>query len=1667
MHFKPLSLLTIIFALASFLSGCGGSSTPPSVSVTASASSVDGSNSITLTATVTNDKNSGGVTWSATGGTLSGQTASSATYTAPAATSSAQSITITATSVADGTKTGTATITVPAKPAITTGALAAGSVGTAYSATIAGSGGIGPYVWSITSGTLPTGLSMSSAGVISGTPMSAGVGSTNLTFLLTDAGKATALTATVTLGLTINPAPAIAFTGAVPATATYNAAYTGSAAASGGAGALTYSLTSGAIPTGLNLNTATGAIAGSPTAPGTFAFTVKAADSFGDLATQGYSITVNPATPTLTFATIATHIYGDAPFAVSATSASTGAVSYSVTSGPATIVGNTVSITGVGTVVLGASQAATTNFTTATASTTFTVNPETPTLTFAGIATHTFGDAPFAVSASSASSGAVSYSVTSGPATIAGNTVTLTGAGTVVLGASQVANGNYGTATASSSFTVSPATATLSFTAIATHTFGDAPFTVSATSASSGAVTYSVTSGPATVAGNTVTLTGAGTVVLGASQAATTDYTTASATTSFTVNIGVPTLAFAAIPNHAFGDAPFTVSATSASNGSVTYSVTSGPATIAGNTVTLTGLGTVVLGASQAATANYATATATTSFAVGLGVPSLVFASIPTHTFGDAPFTVSATSASSGAVTYSVTSGPATIAGNVVTLTGAGAVVLGASQASTTDFTSATASISFTVSPATPALTFTAIPSHIYGDPPFTVSATSASSGAVTYSVTSGPATIAGNTVTLTGAGTVVLGASQAATSNYTVANASTSFTVDSALSITTSTTLPSGTVNNSYSQSLVATGGSGGYSWSVSSGDPNTLPTYNLSLASNGQITGNPSVTGTASFTAVVTDSASHTARQAFSIAISNMTINTGTLTYGVVGTSYSQTLTASGGSGGYSWTVTSGASNLAALGLTLTSAGVLTSNGTSLTTTGSAAFTVQAKDSNNVTATASYTIYVYAALTLTTTSLNSANYNANYSAAINAAGGSGNYTWSVNNASIPASGTATALANGGGLTGANDGSGTLALAGIPNAYGTITLAVQVTDTVTGFHASKTYSVSVISLTASVNPDYVPQGMVNMPYTFGEVAITGGTGPYSITYTNAPAGLAGDSNNLLVGSPTASGTATVTVKVTDSSTPTKQVGTTTFSLPVVDQTVGTSNSKLNGQYACYLDLYWNGGVTGGNGTSTLYRGGAVFAFTANGNGALTGGEIDQNSPYSGYHYLPSITGAYAIGSDNRGYINIGTGQLIVSVAGGNFSGNVFQELALTAMDDAGTSPSGQSGGGHCYKQVTTALNGIQPSGSYVFGMHGETPQGNTEVAAGQTVFSGSTATVTQDMVSGAQTPNRFTGSFTTTATDSYGRMMLSNSGTNFSVQYQTNDAKGDSFSMTMSGHNGLNSFDFMIGQSRAQSLTNIAASSPINGPTVMYLSGSVNVSGSSPTYKSMAAQVTGSSSAKQATINSIINNNAGAFSLDKDNTYGQTVSYTTDASTGRTILSGSTGDYIYLYDTNAAVVLLGDKGNGGGGTLNLIGWMEPQTTSGSWTTSDVAASAMIYRQPSGNYESDLTDGVLTTASDGTISNFAQDEGGAYWASWDEGLSGTPWATLTGALALNSSDGSNYGLYDMNITSGGTTTTQVECYAISVDAAVKSTTRGKMVCIDINSSGATMSIVQE
>ena len=82
--------------------------------------------------------------------------------------------------------------TPPPPPTITTGTLPAGQVRAVYNQTLAATGGVTPYSWSLVSGALPSGLTLISAGVISGTPTSSGTSSFTLRVTGNDSAASTA-----------------------------------------------------------------------------------------------------------------------------------------------------------------------------------------------------------------------------------------------------------------------------------------------------------------------------------------------------------------------------------------------------------------------------------------------------------------------------------------------------------------------------------------------------------------------------------------------------------------------------------------------------------------------------------------------------------------------------------------------------------------------------------------------------------------------------------------------------------------------------------------------------------------------------------------------------------------------------------------------------------------------------------------------------------------------------------------------------------------------------------------------------------------------------------------------------------------------------------------------------------------------------------------------------------------------------------------------------------------------------------------------------------------------------------------------------------------------------------------------------------------------------------
>ena len=275
--------------------GCGSNSSISVGLAPSAAQAIDDGQSVNITATVTGDAGNHGVTWSLSGpGTLTNQTATSVTYNAPA--SGSGSATITATSVADTTKTKTLTIAVTPPPVITTTSLPAGTEGTAYNQTIGVTGGAGTMTYAISIPSLPAGLGLnSSTGAITGTPTGPN-GTANFTVMVTDSSTAGAQSATQALSILINlpPLPTITTT-SLPA-GVEGTAYNQTLVGTCGYGTCTWSITVGSLPAGLNLNTSTGAITGTPTGPnGTTNFTVTLTEPSNpaQTASQALSILIN------------------------------------------------------------------------------------------------------------------------------------------------------------------------------------------------------------------------------------------------------------------------------------------------------------------------------------------------------------------------------------------------------------------------------------------------------------------------------------------------------------------------------------------------------------------------------------------------------------------------------------------------------------------------------------------------------------------------------------------------------------------------------------------------------------------------------------------------------------------------------------------------------------------------------------------------------------------------------------------------------------------------------------------------------------------------------------------------------------------------------------------------------------------------------------------------------------------------------------------------------------------------------------------------------------------------------------------------------------------------------------------------------------------------------
>jgi hypothetical protein len=245
----------------------------------------------------------------------------------------------------------------------------------------------------------------------------------------------------------------------------------------------------------------------STSAPGTYPITAAA----GNLSAANYgfrfvagTLTVTTTTQTISFTAPSSPVtYGVAPITLSATASSGLAVSFSVLSGPGTVSGSTLTITGAGTVVVAANQAGNADYAAAAQVTqSVVVNKATLTVT-AGNASRVYG-APNPVftdtitgyvngDTSSVVSGAASLTTTARATSAPGSYPITVSVGTL-------SAANYGFNSVSGTLSVTSAAQTISCTApVLPVTYGVAPIALSCTATSTLPVSYSVLSGPGTI----------------------------------------------------------------------------------------------------------------------------------------------------------------------------------------------------------------------------------------------------------------------------------------------------------------------------------------------------------------------------------------------------------------------------------------------------------------------------------------------------------------------------------------------------------------------------------------------------------------------------------------------------------------------------------------------------------------------------------------------------------------------------------------------------------------------------------------------------------------------------------------------------------------------------------------------------------------------------------------------------------------------------------------------------------------------------------------------------------------------------------------------------------------------------------------------------------------
>lgn len=338
-------------------------------------------------------------------------------------------------------------------------------------------------------------------------------------------------------------------------------------------------------------------------------------------------------------------------------------------------------------------------------------------------------------------------------------------------------------------------------------TFGDAAFTIDEPSSNSSGGWRFTSSKPDVVEVSALTgratIKGAGSTTITATQSAVKGFEQASITALLIVARDTPVLGAYTTASRTFGDESFVLK-NPTSNSPGAFTVESSDESVAkfsktSGRLVISGAGRTTITATQAATDDYLSAVKSFVLTVKKGTPELGAFDDVARTFGDAGFTLAKpTSDSRAAITLS-SSNPAVAtvdgASGAVSIVGAGTTTFTAAQAANDDFVAASKSMTFTVRQAIPALGSMTGATKTFGDASFSLTKPSSpSSGAFSFaSSNTGVASVdADGKVTVVGAGTATITATQAASGNYSSSSVAAVVTVGRA-----ATTIANLSLNN------------------------------------------------------------------------------------------------------------------------------------------------------------------------------------------------------------------------------------------------------------------------------------------------------------------------------------------------------------------------------------------------------------------------------------------------------------------------------------------------------------------------------------------------------------------------------------------------------------------------------------------------------------------------------------------------------------------------------------------------------------------------------------------------------------------------------------------------------------------------------------------------------